>query len=404
MIIDFFSLSFKNLKNRSLRTWLTMLGIFIGVSLVVSLVSLGQGMQNAINTQFSTIGVDKILIQPTSPGFGPPGQDSAGNLTDKDLKTIRNVPEVRRVAARMMGSMKIEFNDHSNVNFVISLPDDPDERDLLIEAQDVDIEKGRMLKSGDSRKAIVGSNYAEKNSFEKEIEVGNKISIQGELFEVVGIMKKSGTPFKDDIVLINQDDVEQITGKKDYSLIIAQVHQNADIDKTSEKISKALRRRKGLKEGYEDFEVETSQEMIESFNNILQVVQFFVLGIAAISIIVGGIGIMNTMYTSVLERTRDIGVMKAIGAKNSNILEIFLIESGVIGTIGGGIGLILGICFSIVVEYGAKFALGTNLIEAHFPLSLIIYTLLFSFIVGAISGVLPAMQAAKLKPVEAFRK
>jgi len=381
-----------------------MLGIFIGVSLVVALVSLGQGMQNAINTQFASVGVDKIIIQPTSPGFGPPGQDAAGNLTEKDLKIVEQTPGIKAAAGRILLSAKIEFNKEIKVNFVASMPKEQAARALLEESQNMKIQKGRMLKQGDSGKAVIGDNYATKKIFDKNIQLGSKITVEGKQFEVIGILKKDGNPMRDELVMLNEEDVNEISSKEDYSAIFAQVQEGSDINLVAEKLTRSLRRRKGQKEGFEDFEVQTSQEMIESFNNILSIIQIFVIGIAAISIIVGGIGIMNTMYTSVLERTKEIGVMKAIGARNRDIMGLFLIESGMLGVTGGLIGLAIGIGFSLIVEFGAKAALGTNLISAQFPLYLIIGTLIFSFIIGAISGVLPAMQASRMKPVDALRK
>ncbi len=403
MIFDFFRLALKSLKKRPLRTWLTMLGIFIGVSLVISLVSLGQGLQNAVNSQFSAVGVDKIIIQPVGPGYGPPGQEGS-SLTDKDLRVIEQVTGVKTAAGRIVSSIKIEYNKIVKINFVGSLPKEQKARDLLEEAQNMKIDKGRLLKQGDSKKVVIGHNYAIKKLFGKNVEVGNKILIGGKLFEIIGILQKTGNPMSDEIVLVNQEDIEDITGKTDYSALFIQVEKGSDVNSVADKITRTLRKKKGQKEGHEDFEVQTTQELIESFNTILIVIQMFVIGIAGISLIVGGIGIMNTMYTSVLERIREIGVMKAIGAKNSDILKLFLIESGMLGLVGGLVGLLLGMGFSLMVEFGAKQALGSNLIAASFPLSLLIGTVLFSFILGALSGVLPAMQAAKMKPVDALRK
>ncbi len=403
MVFDFFTLAFKSLKKRPLRTWLTMLGIFIGVSLVISLVSLGQGLQNAVNSQFSAVGMDKIIVQPVGPGYGPPGQEGS-TLTDKDLKEIEQVVGVKAAAGRIVSSVKIEYNKLMKINFVGSMPKEQKARELLEEAQNIEVEKGRILKQGDSKKAIIGNNYATKKIFGKNLEVGNKILIGEKSFEIIGIMKKFGNPMSDEAIILNQADIEDITGKTDYSALFIQVEKGSDVNLVAEKITRTLRKKKGQKEGHEDFEVQTTQELIDSFNTILIVIQMFVIGIAGISLIVGGIGIMNTMYTSVLERIREIGVMKAIGAKNSDILKLFLIESGMLGLVGGLVGLLLGMGFSLMVEFGAKQALGSGMIAASFPLSLLIGTVLFSFILGALSGVLPAMQAAKMKPVDALRK
>ena len=150
--------------------------------------------------------------------------------------------------------------------------------------------------------------------------------------------------------------------------------------------------------------MQTAAELIKSFKTILDIVQGILIAIAAISLMVGGVGIMNTMYTSVLERTREIGIMKAIGAKNSQILTLFLIEAGLIGIVGGIIGIILGVGLSKIAVIIIGQALKTDLIQASFPLVLIVGSLLFSFLVGAASGILPAIQASKLKPVDALRK
>ncbi|MEK6820731.1 MAG: FtsX-like permease family protein, partial [Nanoarchaeota archaeon] len=163
------------------------------------------------------------------------------------------------------------------------------------------------------------------------------------------------------------------------------------------------RKERGEKEGQETFSVQTSSQLLESFNSIFAVVQAVFVGIAAISLIVGGIGIMNTMYTAVLERTKEIGTMKAVGAKNSDILLIFLFESGLLGLVGGAIGIGLGIGIGKAVEIIAQQQLGTPFLRASFSLTLILGALLFSFVVGSVSGVLPALQASRLKPADALR-
>jgi len=163
-----------------------------------------------------------------------------------------------------------------------------------------------------------------------------------------------------------------------------------------------MRRDHDVKEGEEDFTVTTSIQLIEGFNNILDVVQIVLIGIAAISLFVGGVGIMNTMYTSVLQRRKEIGVMKSIGATNTDILMIFLFESGILGIIGGVFGVIFGLMLSKGVEIAASLA-GVDILKAYVSIPLVIGALLFSFIIGALSGFMPAKQASKLQPVDALR-
>ena len=152
-----------------------------------------------------------------------------------------------------------------------------------------------------------------------------------------------------------------------------------------------------------DFTILTPEELLNSFGAILTIITAFLISVAGISLIVGAIGIANTMYTSVLERTKEIGVMKAIGARNSDILLIFVIEAGLIGAVGGLIGVLIGIGFSKSVEYIAVHQLGTNLLKAALPWYLIFGCIFFSFLIGAVSGILPARQASRIKVVDAIR-
>jgi putative ABC transport system permease protein len=185
---------------------------------------------------------------------------------------------------------------------------------------------------------------------------------------------------------------------------MARVKDNYIPGDVAENIKEKLRKHRNVKEGEEDFTVQTSQELLDSVGVILDAVQWFLIGIAAISLLVGGIGIMNTMYTSVLERTREIGVMKAIGARNGDITILFLIEAGVLGMAGGLIGCLLGVTLSKTVEILSAGALANStLVKAYVSAELIAGALLLSFIVGCVSGVLPARQAANLKPVDALR-
>ena len=168
-------------------------------------------------------------------------------------------------------------------------------------------------------------------------------------------------------------------------------------------IMKTLRREKGVREGDENFNVQTSAQLIESFNTVLNIVTVALIGIAAISIVVGAVGITNTMYTAVLERTGEIGIMKAIGAKNSDILTIFLIESGILGMMGGLIGVLIGVGIGKLVEVIVKTALLIDYITPEITVGLILGSLAFAFVIGAVSGTMPARQASKMHPVNALR-
>jgi len=400
MIKDSFFIAIGSLRKRFLRTSLTMIGIFIGIAAVVALISLGQGMQNAINAQFASVGTDKIIIQGTTIGFGPPGQNTAGTVQKKDLELVRKIPGVNRAAGRLLRSVTTEFANAQDVLFAASLPEQSDDRSLVVEANNLKVANGRMLKAGETNKALVGWNLWNKNVFPKTVALGSKITLNGKNVEVVGLLQKIGAG-RDNAVIVNENDLRDIVNaKEELSAIVVQTSEKPS--QLADRILRTIRHDRHQKEGFEDVTVSTSEELIQSINTILGVIQAVFIGIALISLFVGGIGIMNTMYTSVLERTRDIGVMKAIGARNSDVLQIFLIESGLLGLIGGAIGVAIGIGLSKTVELIGRGILG-NVLTASYPPLLLLGALAFSFTIGMISGVFPARQASKLPPVEALR-
>ena len=171
----------------------------------------------------------------------------------------------------------------------------------------------------------------------------------------------------------------------------------------AERVERKLQKSRGVNDKTQDFTILTPEELLEDFRTILNIITGFLLGVATVSLIVGGIGIANTMYASVLERTKEIGIMKSVGAKNKDILMIFLFESALLGLVGGIIGIVLGFGISKGIEYIAIEFLATTLLQAAAPLYVIIFLLTFAFLSGAVFGALPAMRASKLNPVDALR-
>lgn len=393
-------LAFNNLKRRKLRAWLTILGIFIGIAAVVSLISLGQGLQGFIDDQFQQLGGDKIIIQPKA--IGPPGSASGEDLVlnEGDLNAIRKIRGVENAEGSLSKTGIIKKDDEQEVVLVSGV----NENYLGIFGEILDPMVGRQIKDSDRSKAVVGYGHMFGNTWEDPVRLGEDIEIKGKKFEIVGILKSQGNSFDDNSVWIQKDIFKDLfqTGD-DEGVIVVETKKGFNPEDVAENIRKELRDRKNQKKGQETFTVQTSAQLLETFTNIFAVVQAILVGIAAISLIVGGIGIMNTMYTSVLERTKEIGTMKAVGAKNSDILWIFLFESGLLGLVGGTIGILLGVGIGKAVEYVATVQLGTPFLRAIFGWQLILGALAFSFIIGTLSGILPAMQAAKLKPAQALR-
>jgi len=399
---DYFSLAFNNLKRRRLRSWLTMIGIFIGIAAVVALISLGQGLQNAIEEQFEILGTDKLIIMPG--GGAMMSLASAEKLTAKDLEVIRKTKGVDSAAEMIYSSALIQSRDEAKQTLVIGLPTD-DSSVVLKEMQGFEAEKGRDLREDDKDKVTIGYLIAKDGGFfKKGVDLKSKIIIHGKEFRVIGIMKKIGNPQDDSQIYMPLETAKKLFDKEDeIDSIYVKIKSNFQPIEVAEDIKRALRNFRNEKEGEETFSVQTFEQILETFQSIFSIVQAVLVGIAAISLIVGGIGIMNTMYTSVLERTKEIGTMKAVGAKNSDILLIFLFESGLLGLVGGAIGIGIGIALGKGAEYIATSFLGTDLLRASTSYLLIFGALAFSFLIGTLSGIFPAMKAAKLRPADALR-
>ena len=405
MVRDYFSLAISNLKHRGLRSLLTMLGIFIGIAAVVSLISLGQGLQDAITGQFATLDFDKLLIQNAEAGFGPPGSTVAKKLTDKDLKLVEEVNGVEHVIVRLIRAATFEFNEVRQFKTIGSVPENEEQIKIIQDALNAEIFAGKFLTKEDKGKIVLGNNYLDAEDFEKDIRLGSKVLIHGEKFEVIGILDKSGIFFINDAIFMLEEDMKDFLDIGDeIDVIVVQVEDPDRIEEVAEDIKRKLRKDRDLKEGEEDFSVETPLQSISTVNTVLNIVRLIVTGIATVSLLVGGIGIANSMYTSVLERTREIGVMKAVGARNIDVLMIFLIESSLLGLVGGIIGALLGLGLAIGASGAASAALGGALdLQIKFSLPLTVAAISFSLLVGMIAGILPAIQASKLNPVDALR-
>ena len=405
MLKDYAVFSLKNLRSRRLRSWLTMIGIFIGIAAVVSLIGLGEGLRLAIMSQFGFLGPDVLSVQASGLAFaGPPGTAVATPLTDDLAEKIEKINGVDASFNRYIESGTLEFNDRQNIGISGSVPEG-ENRKIFEKMVNLIAEEGRLLKDGDTRKVVLGNDFKNDDEFGKRVKVGDRVLFNGILFEVVGILEKKGSFIFDSIVLINEKSMVDVLGidKKKVNVVAVKVKDQNKISQAKEDIEKLLRKERNVDKGEEDFQVQSPQQTLEALNSTLFAVQLFVYIIAAISLAVGGIGIMNTMYTSVLERTKEIGIMKSIGARNSAIFTIFFFESGLLGTVGGVIGIILGMAFAYGISFLGRILLGSDLIQASVSPLLIFGALIFSFVLGTVFGVLPAYQASKLNPVDSLR-
>jgi putative ABC transport system permease protein len=393
MIQDYIRIALKNITHRQLRSWLTAIGIIIGVASVVALISVSQGMQGAIEEQFEQMGTDTITITPTS--FTGPGSTAEAPFDDGDVRVIERVAEIDNVLPMMYGTAKFTFHNQDSYSYLMGVPLDK-ESNKAWEDIGWESEVGRFPESG---KKEVGLGYlAAREMFDDEVHVKNTILVNDVKFKVVGIAKEVGNSQDDTAIYMDVDVAKDILEQENYNMIMAKVKPGNDAELVADKVQRKLEKYRNA----EDFNAMTPAEILEQVNDILGIIQLVLVGIAAISLLVGAIGIMNTMYTSVLERTKEIGIMKAIGATNNAIMMIFLAEAGILGLVGGAVGTLLGILMGKGVEIAAGSS-GFIPLRVEISPTLVIGAISFAFLIGALSGTLPALGAAKLKPVDALR-
>lgn len=402
---DYIRLAVDGIAHRKLRSWLTMMGVFIGIMAVVTLISLGQGLQKYIDYQFEKIGGDRILVTPGGGGFSsgaPGGSLTSAKLHDDDLDIVKRTRGVETALGLIMQTATIGYNNKNKFLSVVGIPTDAEYLPFLRDFEYAKVGKGAYLKKGDRFKAIVGPATG-KDVYGKELDVGGRITVNDVEFVVVGISAETGNPAINRRVIIPQDTAKELFSKQDdYAMFGVKVQKGFEPSDVAEKIKERLRKHRNVKEKEEDFSVQTFENIIASFKIVLNMLTIVLSGIAAISLIVGGVGIMTTMYTSVLERTRQIGIMKSIGARNSDILFIFMAESGILGLVGGIIGVVFGLFASFIGENVVRYY-GIKEYALYAGPDLILGALIFSVLVGCASGYFPAKRASTMKPVDALR-
>ncbi|MBU0614496.1 MAG: ABC transporter permease [Nanoarchaeota archaeon] len=391
----------KNLWERKSRTFLTALSIVIGIAAVFIFASFGLGLYSYVGDIAEQAGIDKFMVQ--GKGMSAPGLDDTFGLDESDLKAIEQAKGVTLVSGWYIKAAEVEKDRKKVYVFLSGVSDEKDQLELLDSMIGVDVNPGRQFRTGDKGRVVLGYNYAVPDKvFAKPYKLGDKITINGVKFDIIGFYESIGNPSDDSNVYMVYDDIKELFGDLKYGVVIGQVDDVEQMDKITERVEKNLRKNRGLAEGKEDFEVQSFQEAFAMFTDILNIVIGFIFLIVIISAIVASVNTANTMVTSVLERIREIGVMKSIGATNQNIRALFLFESSLIGTVGGIIGVALGWCIAalggVILDQ-----LGWGFLAPRFSVWIFVICILLSALVGAFSGLAPALYAAKQKPVDALR-
>jgi putative ABC transport system permease protein len=403
-INEYFKIALRNLRTRSLRSWLTILGIVIGIFLIISLLSLSEGVKKAINEQMEAMGGDMIMVMPGSEE-NIMGMMVGGEVLEKqDIAAVEKTKGVESVLIMSYRGIVARYKEEAKMVFLTGLPWD-ESLELLERYQGWDLFEGRWPVSG-KREVAVGKQWVI-DIFKEKVKVNQEIVMKGRKFKIVGILNSLGNKSDDSNIYLDIGLYQDLTGEKKGSarMAMVKIEQGLSPDEVAEDIKESLRetRKRRFGEDTADFAVITSEKMIGVTNNVLGIIQSAIILFASIAILVGGIGITNTMFTSIRERTREIGIMKAIGAKNSAVLTIFLIEAAIIGLAGGAGGIILGVIGAKIIELYTQ---ANPLFYFSISISpgLILFGLAFSLLTGCISGFFPARKAARLKPVEALRR
>ena len=398
--------SWQSLWSNKTRSFLTILGIVIGVSAVVFLVSFGNGHQQNITEIFESMGANAIYISGTT---GNSVTGGAGSLTLEDAEALADpnrAPSIEAVAPMIVKMGNVSFGTEDTITDITGITPD------ILTMTSYPIDSGRFITVEDLRRrtnvAVLG-NQVKDELFGDIDPVGQTIRVAGKQFEIVGTIEKKGGMMgtADDYVMIplttmqTKISTETSTRGRPIQTIAVKAVSPEQIPAATDQITTILRQRHHIKEGDDDdFVVIDMQEIVKSMQEALGIFSLFLGAVGAISLVVGGIGIMNIMLVSVTERTREIGIRKAVGARRKDILRQFMVEAAMLSLSGGIVGLLIAAAGCILVS-GVD--LGGYPVNAPISPDIVIIALIVSLFVGLVSGTYPAFRAARLDPIESLR-
>jgi putative ABC transport system permease protein len=408
---DIFELSLTSIRHRHLRSWLTILGIVIGVASIITLIGISIGISDQITARISTLGSNIITIspggqqasrigggtfvRPTAPpaGGGPNGrsESSSPEITFREADDLRTLPGVYRLDTRINKREVMQYRDKNSSLSIVGT--DPA---AFKDTVGVPMLEGRFLNPSDQYSAVIGFGVA--NQTFNDLDILNKqVKINGVAFHVVGILNQSGGfgGTDSDVFIPLKTAQDMFNQSTDVSQVIVVVSPDHDTNTIASEIENELIILHRVTKDTEDFTISTAATVESTVSSVTDTLGLLLGGIASISLLVGGIGVANTMFMSVLEQTRDVGVYKSIGAKNRDIIYLFLCEAAIIGFVGGFLGVVLSFVVSYILSsFGVPVAITTELVAGG---------LVFSVLIGIVAGIQPARNAASIPPVEALR-
>ncbi|MFA4983170.1 MAG: ABC transporter permease [Candidatus Micrarchaeia archaeon] len=398
------SYALHNLRYKKMRSWLTILGIVIGIAAVVSLITLGESLNKSVQEQFSQFGYDTIYVMPIaesslSSSFGalPP---SAGKLYENDVQRLKRIPEIETIGRLIEERASVSFKG-KDITAVV----DAVEPGIYEKMTAVEIAEGRFIEDNDRHVVVIGPKIAEESfGSNKKVEVNSYLTINNERFRVIGILSNKGGGLAsqgiDIAIFVPFEDGKEIfkssLAKNEIGWIGIKVREGANIDEVEEKIRFEMDSAHKITDpDKRDYGVLSSKTMQETVGSILSLITMFLGAVASISLIVGGLSIANNMLTNVIQRTHEIGVLKAVGADDEVVMKIFLYEAAAVGGVGGIAGTILGLFAAYLVSFAG--------IPFTFQPLVALLGIGFAMLIGLVSGYLPAKRAAAMNPVDALR-
>ena len=424
-------LALRGVRARRMKSWLTVIGVLIGVSAIVALISIGTGVRNAVLSQFEEIGYDIVVIRPNEMAFfnvmGSPSSPSPGSFMSSETATLTpsdltsRMPEL--LEAESIQSWTARVSAGETMGFLRTVAWSQGFMDIFgALIGDFELIEGRAARSDGANEAVLGVRCAANLG----VQIGDAVVIDDESFTVVGILESVkaapsssenafgipsfaevsvfglssllpiGEESIDDAVFVSSSKASELWGHVSQPTTIVQVAPGESVDTTIDKI-RATYASEGIA-----VDPTSIEELADDIQTTVGLIEAVLASIAAVALLVGGIGLMNTMYVSVLERTREIGILKAVGARAGQILLMFLIDSGLMGLIGGLLGLAAGVGLSLLGTRVVGPQLGVAAFSPIFDAGLILGVLSLSLLLGALAGVWPAWRASRLQPVVAL--
>ncbi len=407
-ILESMRIAWRGINANKLRAGLTMLGIIIGVMAVIAMLSIGRGTQSAITSQITNIGTNLLYVRPgsTQSSGVRTAEGSATTLTKEDAAALEGLPNVVAVAPQVESFGQLAYlGNNTNARVLGVTPE-------YLDAMNTKLASGEFISAANvtanSAVAVLGSEIAT-TLFDTADPVGQTVRVNAQNFRVIGVMEaKGGTGFMNadsqvyvplTTAMTRLARAGQFRGGNTVSVINVKITDPAQQDAVVQAISQVLRERHHI-QFQDDFNITSQQDILNTANQVAGTLTIFLGGLAAISLVVGGIGIMNIMLVSVTERTREIGIRKAIGARKIDILTQFLTEAMLLSLAGGVVGVALG---AIIARLISGMSVGTTTLNTVVDLDSVLLAVLFSAGVGLFFGSYPANRAAGLHPIEALR-